>query len=398
MIRAIRKLLLFAAVPAALGAARVSAQAPVLRVQSDSGARDVTGVQGASAQFPLQVFASLGGTTRVDRGAVVVRLFDETIRFWPGSPFFSARDSVFQLAHAPAGNAATLRIPEQFFIQWLPTHFSGNVEYRDGALRVKNVISQATSAQPRPTTSSQRNAAAPTTRGKRIVVIDPGHGGIDSGAGGTDGIEEKDVTLMISNRLAALLRARGYEVHLTRTTDTFIALGERTRLANRWKADEPGALFISIHNKSLKTAPSARGFETFFLADANTADERRVADMENESVKYEKNVRAAGTGLDQVLNGLTNDFYLRASNAFAEVVQRGMAQFHPGPNRGVKRAGFRVLIGALMPAVLVEVAFISNPQEARLLGSSAFQEKVAYSLAESVDTFFRENEPLWVKQ
>ena len=107
---------------------------------------------------------------------------------------------------------------------------------------------------------------------------------------------------------------------------------DRPRFANQWKGSEPGALYVSIHNNSGVSA--AHGFETYFLADASTADERRVADMENASVKYEKSTAPAGTGLDQVLNGLRNDFYMRTSNAFADVVQRNMAEFHPGPNRG----------------------------------------------------------------
>src|SRR5690606_9337334 len=196
-------------------------------------------------------------------------------------------------------------------------------------------------------------------------------GGRDPGKIGPNGLREKDVALAVSRRLAALLRARdGYEVHLTRTTDTLIALGDRPALANRWKAGRPAAVYISIHANSAVAA--ARGFETFFLSEARTEDERRVAEMENAAVAYEENHDSANGGheLDLILNNLRNDFYLRASNALAEIVQRRIAAFHPGPNRGVKQGGFAVLVGAFMPAVLVETAFISNRNEARLLGSS----------------------------
>src|SRR5690606_20894181 len=124
-------------------------------------------------------------------------------------------------------------------------------------------------------------------RPTRIVIIDPGHGGRDPGKIGPNGLREKDVTLAIARRLAALLRGReGYEVHLTRTADTLIALEDRPALANRWKAGRPAAVYISIHANSAVGA--ARGFETFFLSEARTEDERRVAELENAAVAYEE--------------------------------------------------------------------------------------------------------------
>src|SRR5690606_20702327 len=217
----------------------------------------------------------------------------------------------------------------------------------------------------------------------------------DPGKIGPNGLREKDVALAVSRRLAALLRAReGYEVHLTRTADTLISLDDRPALANRWKAGRPAALYISIHANS--AGRGARGFETFFLSEARTEDERRVAEMENAAVAYEEERPHANGGheLDAILNTLRNDFYLRASNTFAEIVQRHLRAFHPGPDRGVKQAGFRVLVGAFMPAVLVEVAFISDAREARLLGSSDFQQKIAFALARAVDEFFAAHEHL----
>jgi N-acetylmuramoyl-L-alanine amidase len=327
----------------------------------------------------------MGGTVETDRAGILVRIFNDSVRLRVHSPFFTAGGAVYQLAFDVDSIDGVVQVPEQFFIQFIPTHYARSVAYADNVL---TVTQQSQSEAPR----SPSDAPHP----KRIVILDPGHGGVDPGAKGPNGLREKDATLLMAKRLAAVLLARGYEVHLTRTTDTLISLADRPRMANRWKGSEPGALYISIHNNS--GVPAAHGFETYFLADASTDDERRVADMENAAIKYEKSTRPIGSELDQVLNGLRNDFYLKASNTFADVVQHDMAKFHPGPNRGVKRANFRVLIGALMPAVLVEVAFISNPREADLLGSSAFQDKVAYSLAQSVDAFFHDNEALWMKQ
>jgi N-acetylmuramoyl-L-alanine amidase len=212
---------------------------------------------------------------------------------------------------------------------------------------------------------------------------------------GPGGIREKDVTLTISHRLARLLEERGYEVHLTRTVDTYVSLAERPRLANEWKGDRPVAVFLSIHANAA-SAVSAHGFETFFLSEARTADERRVAEMENEAIRFDDHPPAMEEpGLDQILGTLRSDFLMRASHDLAAVVQENIAAFHPGPNRGVKRAGFHVLIGTIMPAVLVETAFISNREEARLLGSLSFQQKIAQGLADSVDAFFSRNEHLW---
>ncbi|MGQ0813134.1 MAG: N-acetylmuramoyl-L-alanine amidase family protein [Gemmatimonadota bacterium] len=244
-------------------------------------------------------------------------------------------------------------------------------------------------AQSAPLASAQ---AARTV--ERVVVIDAGHGGKDPGKVGPTGLTEKTVTLTIALKLEALLRARGYEVHLTRASDTLIALADRPKLANEWKKNRPATLFVSIHANAGGT--SAEGYETYFLSEARTEDERRVAEMENAAVAYEEKAAPRGPAIDLLLNGLRNDYYQRASNDFAEVIQRELGAFHPGRNRGVKQAGFRVLVGALMPAVLVEIAFISNAAEARLLGTAAFQDKIAYSLARSIANFFNTHEHLFV--
>ncbi|MEO5509474.1 MAG: N-acetylmuramoyl-L-alanine amidase [Longimicrobiales bacterium] len=401
-------------------AAPVYAQSNALRVDAGSGVRSFAGVRiDGAVTYPVTVMEQLGGSIRSVPGGAVIRIGGDSVRFWSRSPFFTAGNRINQLAFNAEEADGVLRIPEQFFVQTLPAMFGNRFEYRGGTLYVKGgtpVAAQTAPAAPAPADTNarpgerptptpppalpnpndRRAAAAPGT-GKRIVIIDPGHGGVDPGSEGPNKLPEKQAVLTIANRLAALLRTRDYEVHMTRTRDTLIALADRPRMANRWKGDEPGALFISIHANSLKL-PQARGFETFFLSDANTADELRVAEMENAAVKYEAKPKGNNSELDQVLNGLRNDFYLRASNDFAGVVQKQLGQFHPGPNRGVKRAPFRVLVGALMPAVLVEVAFISNPGEAGLLGTAEFQDKLAFSLAASVDTFFRENEPLWRRQ
>ena len=399
-------------------AAGAGAQATALRIVTPTGERtfDATLSRG-STRYNAQALQALGATTTVRGTTTVIAMFGDTISVSAGSPFFRAGRQVYQLAHVPLAAAGTLMLPEQFFIQWLPARYGDRVQYLAGALRLTaNVTTAASTAAAAvtgngsaparqaparatpPATPPVTRATAPETNARttRIVVLDPGHGGVDPGSAGPSGLREKDVTLQIANRLAALLRTRGYQVHLTRTRDTLISLADRPAFANRWKGDEPGALYVSIHTNSFRVA-SASGFETFFLSEASTEDERRVAEMENASVKYEAKSPAAGKELDQVLNSLSNDFYLRASNDFASVIQKRLGAFHPGTDRGVKRAPFRVLVGALMPAVLVEVGFITNPQEGQLLGTAGFQDKLAWSIADSVDSFFRDNEHLWVR-
>lgn len=369
------------------------AQSAPLRIAAGGVTHEIaaTTVRG-HAYFSVRALEHLGGAIVEDARGARVALFGDTIVFSILSPFFTHGAHVAQLAFPVLGPAAALRIPEQFFIEWLPARYPDRVAWGAGVLTAKQAAPVVDAATSR-TRAAAPSAAQPDRRPARVVVIDPGHGGRDPGKTGPTGLREKDAALAISNRLARLLRAGGYEVHLTRSSDTLIALADRPRMANRWKGDRP-ALFLSIHANSV-TSSRVQGFETFFLSEARTDDERRVAEMENAAIEFEDGPDRDGDTVDQILNDMRNDFYVRASNDLAEIVQDGLASFHSGPNRGVKRAGFRVLVGALMPAVLVEVAFISNPAEARLLGTAAFQDRVSRSLAGAVDLFFERNQHLW---
>jgi N-acetylmuramoyl-L-alanine amidase len=223
-----------------------------------------------------------------------------------------------------------------------------------------------------------------------LIVIDAGHGGRDPGARGAGGTLEKEVTLAVALELQATLRATGaYEVRLTRAGDVLVPLGERARQANAWRAEGgPGrpALFVSIHTNAHERS-SVRGVETYFLSEALTEDARRVAAMENAATRFE-DPRDAADPLDFILNDLRQNLYLRESSDGAGLIHRRLAAAHPGPDRGVKQAGFIVLNGAFMPAVLVELGFITNPQEEALLGSHEHQRRLARELAEGIRDFF----------
>jgi N-acetylmuramoyl-L-alanine amidase len=257
----------------------------------------------------------------------------------------------------------------------------GNVSPSSGVASPPGVVTAP------PATRSRTRAPVPPVR--KIVVIDAGHGGPDRGMTGPIGspvwFTEKDVTLSVAQKIATVLRARGVDVLMTRTTDTLIALADRGRIAN----SNHGDVFISIHCNApgSNTAAGARerGFETYFLAEAKTEDERRVQDMENESVKFETGANAPkGDPLNFIITDMAQNEHLRESSDLAQTIQQGLIDVHPGPNRGVQQANFAVLRGSYMPAVLVEIGFGSNQSEATFLSDQANQRALARNIAESV--------------
>ncbi len=230
-----------------------------------------------------------------------------------------------------------------------------------------------------------------------LVVVDAGHGGVDPGMHGPihggPPILEKNVTLNVAKRVGAALSQRGIDVKYTRTTDTLIALGDRGRIANDAHAD----LFVSIHvnaaNPNWKDPGGSRGFETYFLAEAKTEDARRVERMENEVVKFETNSSArAGDPLSFIVNDMAQNEHLREANELADLIQHRIQEVHPGPSRGVKQAGFVVLVTAFMPAVLVEIGFGSNPAEAAYMTDPTRVEELAGAISDGVSEYLKRYE------
>jgi N-acetylmuramoyl-L-alanine amidase len=236
-----------------------------------------------------------------------------------------------------------------------------------------------------------------TTGRRRLVVVDAGHGGRDPGTtlllGGGRTLAEKTVALQVSLRLRDALEARGIGVVMTRTRDTLIALHERGPIANRARGD----LFVSIHvnaaNPGWRNASASRGFETYFLAEAKTEDEARVARMENEAVRFETSVATSGRDpLGFILRDMAQNEHLRESLALASQVQAGLREVHPGTDRGVKQAPFSVLVNAFMPSILVEIGFGSNEPEARWLASEAGQAQLAEAIADALVSYLAQYE------
>jgi N-acetylmuramoyl-L-alanine amidase len=245
----------------------------------------------------------------------------------------------------------------------------------------------------RPSTSAKA-VARPAKKAAPRVVIDAGHGGRDPGGPMASGyMREKDIALQIALKVGDVLRAKGVIVIFTRTKDTLIALDDRGRLANQARGD----LFISIHvnaaNPHWRNPEAARGVETYFLAEAKTEDARRVEEMENEAVRFESDTKVdASDPLSFILSDMMQNEHLRESADLADIVQRHLSGAYPGPSRGVKQAGFRVLVSAFMPAVLVEIGFGTNAEDASYISNAAKQRAMAKAIADAIGEYLERHQ------
>ncbi|MGQ0648724.1 MAG: N-acetylmuramoyl-L-alanine amidase family protein [Gemmatimonadaceae bacterium] len=328
----------------------------------------------------------------VDRYRVVVA--GSELELVVGVAVARSRTSTEPLPAAPAMFEGKLLVPLALLTDVLPRVATGfSYQSATGVLRREQAARTVRREEPVP--EPRRAVARPEVGPRsgrapapRIVVVDAGHGGADRGMTGPSGsarkIFEKDITLGVARRLGEALQRQGVEVLMTRSTDTLIALQDRGRIANRAQA----TVFVSIHvnaaNPRWRQPREARGFETFFLSEAKTDDERRVEEMENEVVKYESaGATEPGDPLNFIIADMKQNEYLRESSDFAAVIQHALATMpHPGPSRGVKQAGFLVLVAAHMPAVLVEVGFGTNAAEAAFLSSDAGQRRLAAAIAD----------------
>ena len=225
----------------------------------------------------------------------------------------------------------------------------------------------------------------------RTIVIDAGHGGHDPGATGPGGLMEKELVLDVTRRVARLVEERlGIKVLLTRDSDQFVALKDRTSYANKQRAD----LFVSIHANA-HTSSGHEGVETYFLSsEATDIAARQTAALENSVVQLEKpaaGARANGRQdmLRAILWDLAQSEFLFESSRLAEVVQDSMTQALRIPNRGVKQAGFYVLGGAAMPAVLIEIGFVTNPREERRLRDAKYRDDIARAIFSGIAEYRR---------
>ena len=240
-----------------------------------------------------------------------------------------------------------------------------------------------------PDMKARGERAIPPPPDPECIVIDPGHGGLETGAKGKFGTLEKDLTLAVGLKLAEIIRqTRASHVVLTRDRDVDVALDDRSAIANNNKA----SVFISIHvNSSFRKG--AAGPETFFLSRNATDEEaRRLAFLENNSKELENSIQSDDQDvIKMILWDMAQTAYLKQSSELAESIQTELNLLWGTANRGIKQAPFKVLTGVACPAVLVEVAFLSNPQEERKLLTDEYQRKIAEAIYNGLANFLREN-------
>ena len=312
-------------------------------------------------------------------------------------PFAKISGQLVPLAAAPFVVDGHLHVPFEVVAELLPRAASDRLRYIPGRAELRFIgVPAASSVALLPAASVTGKRAAPTRPGtrtrKRRIVVDAGHGGPDTGMHGPIGgkwtIYEKNITLAVAQKLDTALRARGMSVTMTRTRDTLITLGDQGKIAN----EAHGDVFVSIHVNAANLAwhkpAEARGYETYFLAEAKTEDAKRVERMENESVHFET---GSSSEKDDPLTLITMDMaqneHLRESSDLAEIIERRLGAVEEGPSRGVKQAGFMVLVRAYMPAVLVEIGFGTNAEEARFISNPVKQRAIANAIANGVNEY-----------
>ncbi len=222
----------------------------------------------------------------------------------------------------------------------------------------------------------------------KVVVIDPGHGGRDYGTIGLHGIKEKNINLKIALKLGKILKKnmKDIKVVFTRKTDKFVPLYKRGQIANK----AGGNLFISIHcNSTQRKSRNAEGYEIYLLRPGKTKEAIRIAEKENSVIKYENDPARYKKLTDEnfILVSMAQASYMKYSEEFSDILNKEFSKDIDISSRGIKQAGFFVLVGASMPSVLIEAGFLSNPHDAAYLNSNKGQTQIAKAIYEAIKKF-----------
>ncbi len=389
-----------------VAATLVPPQAVVIVTPRGETTVPVTIERGSSAVAAPLLAGPLGLSTAVEGSRVTVELSGAVFVFQLGASFVRVGSIVYPLVGEPYLARDTLFLPLQWLAESLPRALGARYHWDPGAARleelpVAGVVAAAPPATKAPAPvagTTSRPAATPNPltglRHRHAVVIDPGHGGIDPGNPGRyfpAHLVEKDITLAVGRLLRAELVRRGIEALLTRASDTLIDLTDRGAVC---KAECD--LFVSIHVNAMpdgRRVDRVGGVETYFLSDAKTEDQERVAKMENEAIRFEATPAAGARGpIEFILRDLQLNEYLRESARLAALVQDKVVAVHPGGDRGVQQAGFVVLTTARRPAILVETGFATNKEDGAFLASSLGQHKIASAIADGIVAYLLEFE------
>lgn len=325
---------------------------------------NVNGGEYVDMEAMNSVFNSILKQERNDQ-RLYLYLNGEQFIFLLNSAYYSFRNETYNL-HVPCFRKGMKHyLPVNFVTESLPQHFPADMQYKGGTLYINR----------------------PKDRSVKLIVLDPGHGGDDPGAvGKTKKLREKDINLAVCLRLRSMLEKElGIQVLMTRADDRFITLKNRTKFANENHAD----MFVSVHTNASKNR-SAKGLETYYLSTAQTSDARAVEALENNVVElYEGGLSAVANydDLAFILSDLSQTEHLENSNKMALLIQQNLVAGTRGFDRGVKQANFYVLRGAFMPAVLIEIGFITNADEEALLATDVYLERLARTIFEGLKRF-----------
>lgn len=338
-----------------------------IRIESLGGALEVAVAEHRG--YPAVRVSELVGGFLTDatlrESAAHGRLAGEALTLQAGSPFLRYGSRVYQLANPAYEEGGSLWAPAELLTRWWPM-----VRARRG----QGLAGRGAGGAAR--------VPSPLGDGTWRVVIDPGHGGRDPGALGTRGTREKDVVLGIARRVYERLRSEpGVDPVLTRERDVFVPVRDRSQLA----VEQDGELFVSIHANVARDR-RASGFETFFLSPARTEEAREVAVRENSVMDLEEGEGPDLGAIQFILAGLDRNVNLQESRRLAGYVQNAMRERRATRDRGVKQGPFWVLLGALsrMPSVLVEVGFLSSPDEEGVLRTERGQDEIADAIADAI--------------
>jgi N-acetylmuramoyl-L-alanine amidase len=333
--------------------------------------------RGDEQLIPLAVLASKAEwTTETSSGVFTMTAPNAKVDFRRGNSFVKVNDAYRQLSLAPEEWDGSLWVYLSGLSELLPSECFNLMD------SIQTIVILRMPAEAKLADTSATTVESDTLAWRlKTVIIDPGHGGKDPGAVGLHRIEEKILTLDIAKRLADQLRASGLAAELTRQSDRFVPLSERTSFANAQRGD----LFVSIHVNSSRDT-SSKGIETYFLKPARTQRAVDAAMRENSVVEFEDQTADYKELTDQnyILMTMATSQYMKDSEKWAALSLEHAKRKTGLTARGVDQAGFYVLIGASMPAILFECGFLSNPGDAALLSSEVGKQKVAEALGESI--------------
>ena len=308
---------------------------------------------------------------------IVFYLDNKKIKITNGITFLLIDDNIYQLS------SKVVRQNNEYFV-----HIDSFINIVNSSLQNLSIISNSSeiiiSSKAKIKNVAIKNIDIEKNKWKfSTIIIDPGHGGKDPGAVGYRGTLEKDIALDVAKRLEKKIsKNMKVKTVLTRDEDIFLKLGERTRIAN----ENNGSLFISIHANAA-TDRRASGFETFLIGPNKNEAAVRVAARENSVLELEGVAGKKLTNEDLIQATIAQSAFASKSEKFAALVQEEIGKRVQGKNRGVKQAGFYVLMGASMPNVLVELGFISNLAEEKKLRSSQYREVLATAIFRALEKY-----------